>query len=212
MTVGSSVANRLIQTSGDLVMDSVDQIVFQHTVLCQTCMPYRDPGKKVRQWEQRNGQVRLRIEAGTAFDACADTFVEVPLPSGPKARLILLHLNAEALRAGSASVEVEDSLTAFARDILGYPPNGGQDSTPNYRGSALVGDVIESHRCVRDIPATPIRSQLSSKLVASGSITKTPLAGGSTCHFKTRLRRSDPAVKVPNGIHAPTRFPSFDFS
>ena len=51
-------------------------------------------------------------------------FVDMPLPFGARARLILIHLNGEALRTGSPEIEVEDSLTAFARRILGRHPRG----------------------------------------------------------------------------------------
>lgn len=39
------------------------------------------------------------------------------LPYGPKPRLILAYLNAEALRTGSPEIEVGDSLTAFVRRL-----------------------------------------------------------------------------------------------
>ena len=35
-----------------------------------------------------------------------------------------MHLNAEAVTYQSALIEVEDSMTAFARRVLGYAPNG----------------------------------------------------------------------------------------
>ena len=31
------------------------EILYQHSVLCQTCLPYRDPGDEVRLWSRRNG-------------------------------------------------------------------------------------------------------------------------------------------------------------
>jgi hypothetical protein len=46
-----------------------------------------------------------------------DTWIELGLPFGPKPRLILAHLNAEALRRGSPVIEVEESLTAFVRRL-----------------------------------------------------------------------------------------------
>ena len=42
---------------------------------------------------------------------------ELGLPFGPKPRLILAHLNAEALKTGSPIIEMDDSLTAFVRRI-----------------------------------------------------------------------------------------------
>ena len=46
--------------------------------------------------------------------------VEVGLPWGTKPRLILAHLNAEALRQQSPVIEVESSLSAFVKRIRGF--------------------------------------------------------------------------------------------
>jgi hypothetical protein len=73
-----------------------EEIVYQHSVLCQTSMPYRDPGD-VRTWQSNNGAVHLLIAAGQALDPNKGFFVDVGLPFGPKPRLVLYHLNAEAL-------------------------------------------------------------------------------------------------------------------
>lgn len=48
-------------------------ILYQHSVLCQTCMPYRDPGKEMRACQRSNGRVSLRIQAGNAYDSTRDT-------------------------------------------------------------------------------------------------------------------------------------------
>ena len=42
---------------------------------------------------------------------------QIGLPFGPKPRLILAYLNAEALRTGSPEIEVEASLTAFVQRL-----------------------------------------------------------------------------------------------
>ena len=47
---------------------------------------------------RKQGTARLEVEAGRAFSPGADEFVDVGLPFGPKPRLILVYLNAEALR------------------------------------------------------------------------------------------------------------------
>ena len=59
------------------------------------------------------GAANLEVEAGRAFHPGERCFVNFGLPFGPKPRLILVYLNAEALRTGSPVIEVEDSLTAF---------------------------------------------------------------------------------------------------
>jgi hypothetical protein len=104
--------------------EDVKEILYQHSVLCQTCMPYRDPGDDTRIWQRRNGIVRLELQAGRALDPSVDDFVDVGLPWGPKARLVLYHLNAEAMKQQTRMVEVEDSLTSFVRRTLDLDPKG----------------------------------------------------------------------------------------
>lgn len=103
--------------------DADETILYQHSVLCQTCLPYRDPGE-VRLWQRRNGIVRLEVQAGRAYDSTRDDFVDIGLPFGPKPRLALYHLNAEALRTQSPAIELDDSLTAFVKRTLGLDAGG----------------------------------------------------------------------------------------
>jgi hypothetical protein len=58
------------------------------------------------------------------LDPHTDEVVDVGLPFGPKPRLVLFHLNAEALRTQSPVIELEDSLTAFVTRTLGLDPKG----------------------------------------------------------------------------------------
>jgi hypothetical protein len=105
-------------------LDADDAILYQHTVLCQTSLPYRNPGDEIRLWSRRNGYVKLELQAGRAYDGRVDDFVDVGLPFGPKPRLVLYHLNAEALRTQSPVLELEDSLTAFVKRTLGLDAGG----------------------------------------------------------------------------------------
>ena len=59
----------------------------------------------------------MSIEAGKERHPTTNRWINLGLPFGPKARLILAHLNAEALRTGSPAIEVERSLTAFIRRL-----------------------------------------------------------------------------------------------
>lgn len=108
----SRIKSRLIETSVAIAQDDPDEIFFQHTIFCQTAMPYRDPGDK-REWERTQGKASLLIEAGGARHPESGEWVRLGLPFGPKPRLILAYLNTAALRSGSPEIEVEDSLTAF---------------------------------------------------------------------------------------------------
>src|SRR5206468_7386208 len=63
------------------------------------------------------------IEAGSAIDPHTGKFVKLGLPFGEKPRLVLIHLASEATRTSSPVIDVEDSMTAFARS-LGIETNG----------------------------------------------------------------------------------------
>jgi hypothetical protein len=119
------IKRRLIENSVQIGAKLADDILFQHTVFCQTVLPYRDPGPEVRIWEREQGNVSLSIEAGRAKNPQGQ-FVPVGLPFGTAARLILCHLNTEALRTGSPVIEIEGSMTAFIARLQGFSPNGAQ--------------------------------------------------------------------------------------
>jgi len=123
------VEKRNREASVSIVTETLEQLAFQHTVLCQTCMPYRNPGDAVKVWERKQGDIALRIEAGAAHHPETNRWVELGLPFGSKARLILAHLNAEALRTGSPEIETERSLTAFVRRL--QDPTRRGKSGPN---------------------------------------------------------------------------------
>jgi hypothetical protein len=113
----SRVKRRLIESAVAIDADDPDCIVYQHTVLCQTCLPYSDPGPAVRRWQRSQGSARLEIEAGRALDPVSEEFVDVGLPFGPKPRLILAYLNTEAIRRQTPLIDVGTSLTDFVQRI-----------------------------------------------------------------------------------------------
>lgn len=105
--------------------DNGAKLAYQHTVFCQTGLPYRNPGDDVRLWQRAQGAAFLEVQAGRVFNPSIRTTVEVGLPWGAKPRLILAHLNAEALRQQSPMIEVESSLSAFVKRIRGF--NSGRE-------------------------------------------------------------------------------------
>lgn len=102
-----------------------DEIAFQHTYFCQTGLPYRQ--QKERAWFRQNGRVYLRVEAGGTVDPETNQWIDFPLPFGPAARLILIHLDTEAIRNQSPNIELDDSMTAFVKRLQGgRSPNGAE--------------------------------------------------------------------------------------
>jgi hypothetical protein len=124
-TLGSRKRRQLLDAAAASVTAVDPEILaFQHSIFCQTGLPYRNPGPEVREWQRANGGTRLIVSAGKAFDPGRDEWVQLGLPFGVKARLVLIHLNSEAIRTGSPVIEVGNSLTAFVRGLLRYAPNG----------------------------------------------------------------------------------------
>jgi hypothetical protein len=112
------IQNRVIETAWLLAeSDEKQPITFQHSIMCQTSLPYRDPGPDVRRWERQQGAALLEVEAGRAMHPETGKFVDLALPFGPKPRLVLAHLNTQALRSNSPEIEIEDSLTAFVKRL-----------------------------------------------------------------------------------------------
>ena len=114
---------RLLRSATDIALDNPQEILFQHTILCQAGLPYRKQ-REVRLWHRQNGRASLEIEAGRAFHPIKRKYIDLPLPYGPKARLVLIHLNSEAIKTATPIIEVEDSMTAFIKHLLKRNPNG----------------------------------------------------------------------------------------
>ena len=119
------IQRRLLNAATDIMTNQSKQIDFLHTVQCQCVLPYRNPGDHVREWDRHQGNATLRIEAGSALDPKTNEYVKVGLPYGEMPRLVLIHLASEAIRTNSPVIDVEGSLTAFARS-LGIDTSGPQ--------------------------------------------------------------------------------------
>ena len=123
-SVPTPIQQRLI----DVAVANVEQpdarsVLYQHSVFCQAFFPYRDPGDATTTWDRTNGMVDLRLKAGEAKHPNG-AWVQVPLPFGPKCRLVLMHINQLAIVNQSPHIEMEDSLTGFVRRILKLDPKG----------------------------------------------------------------------------------------
>lgn len=151
------IQNRLMEAAGRAAQEQDDQsILFQHSVFCQTCLPYRDPGD-VRVWERSNGKATLKVLAGEAMSPKDGRFVELGLPFGPKARMILMHINQRAILAQSPTIEVDDSLTQFVVRVLKLDPKGRNIRAVKDQLSRLAASSIRVG-VVRDGQAITVQS------------------------------------------------------
>jgi hypothetical protein len=94
-----------------------------HSVLAICGLPTKRQPLDVRRYVKEQGQMSLAVYAQDLPNA-EGKLVPQPLPWGPKARLILMHLCSEAVRQKSATIEIADTFTAFVRD-MGFPDSGG---------------------------------------------------------------------------------------
>ncbi|MCH7662329.1 MAG: plasmid encoded RepA protein [Chloroflexi bacterium] len=120
----SRVQRRLFDNATDIGMHDPDNVKFLHSLFCQTMLPYR--ASDARTWEHRNGDAILSVEAGRALDPQTQSYIDLPLPCGAGARLVQIHMDSEAIKNQSPEIEVSDSMTSFAKNMLGFDPNGYQ--------------------------------------------------------------------------------------
>jgi hypothetical protein len=144
---------KLMEASALIRAVRPERIDFLHTVQCQCGIPYRNPGDAVREWDRKQGNAVMRIEAGAAIDPQTGEFIKLGLPYGEKPRLVLIHLASEAVRNSSAVVDVEDSMTAFAKS-LGVEANGQQlkalkDQLGRLAASTVRMGIVEEGRAVQ---------------------------------------------------------------
>jgi hypothetical protein len=130
------IQRRLLIASGAIVDGQPDDPLYTHSVLAQTYFPTTKQLPEIRQWQRRQGHAHLKVDAGQAWHPGRQEFVDIPLPYGPKARLILMHLNSEAVRQRSHVVDVDRSMTAFVARV--------QDRQPNSRDIAMFKSQLSA--------------------------------------------------------------------
>lgn len=119
----------------------IEDAAFLHSILCQTFLPYKDPGNDAREYLKVQGNAHLLLKAGELFNPKTKTFDPVALPFGSKARLVLAYINTIAIRTQSPVIPVEDSLTAFVKK-LGLDTGGKTITAVKEQINRLAGSTI----------------------------------------------------------------------
>lgn len=104
---------------------------FLHAVLCQLGLP-RNPTAS-RTFERMSGRASLSLQAGRTFDGMK--WVDQPLPSGTRPRLVLINLCSEAVRTRSADVDIGGSVREFLRRLN---IDAGGESMAQFRKQMLA--------------------------------------------------------------------------
>lgn len=102
---------------------NLDDLRHIHSVLAIAGLPYKRLPIEVREFERRQGNMALDVSAGSLRDDQGNN-VPQPLPFGPKARLILMHLCSQAIYTKSPTIDLNETFTGFVRE-LGFDDSGG---------------------------------------------------------------------------------------
>jgi hypothetical protein len=124
--MASVIRQRLLDLGTDIATAPTDDLAFIHSIMAQCALPAARPPDDLLVWERRQGRATLLVEAGKAINPRTGHFEQLALPYGPKARLLLMHLNSEAVRRQSPVIPVEDTMTAFFRRLMGRSQDGRQ--------------------------------------------------------------------------------------
>lgn len=122
VTTGGPVDTRLIEARTRFTaQEETGPLVYQHGIFCQVALPRSKPEGCTFERSFKNASIL--IEAGKLWDG--RQWVEYPIPYGPKPRLALIHINSEAVRTQSPTIEIGHSCAEFLRRI-GLPDQDGR--------------------------------------------------------------------------------------
>jgi hypothetical protein len=120
---------KLVQTEHEIrsALPTPDDVMFNYSGLCQTFLPHSRPADNHTPWRRQNGNFILRVMPGAmtrndSLRAHEHNTDYVGVPYGPKARLIMFHLQTEGRK--SRHVSLGKNLSAFLQS-LGLPRTGG---------------------------------------------------------------------------------------
>src|SRR3954451_2568760 len=121
--VSSSECKRLqrrVETAHQLMsaLPAAEDLSFLHSGLCQVALPHSRPADNASIWRRQSGRFSLLVQPGVIDAEGSGRYV----PYGPKARLIMIHLQTERLKSRTGNLG--SSFSAFMRS-LGLAVTGG---------------------------------------------------------------------------------------
>src|SRR5918997_2221490 len=137
--MASNIQKRLLDLATDIAISPADDLTFIHTIMAQCALPAAKPPKNVLVWERKQGRATLLVEAGRIINPKGGHFEQLGLPYGPKARVLLMHFNSEAVRRQSPVIPVEETMTALFRRLMGRSQDGRELRRLKSQLSALAG-------------------------------------------------------------------------
>lgn len=107
-----------VSQASDLPDAKGDEIGFLHSALCTMSLPVRRPANEFAPILRQDGRYSMLLQP-RAYPDGQGGLVQVGVPFGAKARLVLIHIMTEAVKSGSPEVYLGRSLSHWMRR-LGY--------------------------------------------------------------------------------------------
>lgn len=114
----SFINDKQVQSSVEISMEDIanNDIAYQHSVLCQTALPYSNP-KDATLWQRKQGAASLAIQTRQVVNPKTGDYEHIGLPYGAKARLILSYINTQAIIQKDPRIYAQDNMTSFIRSL-----------------------------------------------------------------------------------------------
>lgn len=127
----------------------VKHAMFQHSVFCQTYLPYRNPGDETTYWQHEQGNASLSIQSLQVKNPETRQPVYLGLPYGTRARLIMAYLNTQAIKTQNPMIDVENSITAFTQ-ALGLQHKGRDINDVKNQLARIASSIVTLNYITED--------------------------------------------------------------
>lgn len=132
----------ILKSQDDLAYTDKKEFLFQHAILCQVYLPYRDPGDNVTEWVRQQGKAFFGIQCTKVLNPeTGQLDLTLGLPFGPKARLILTHINTLALKQKTALIQIPRTFSSFIT-AMGLSRNGYQIDAIKNQMARLAASMV----------------------------------------------------------------------
>lgn len=111
----------LIDLAAEVLGDESSSRAYLYSGFAMTTLPHRKPENDLSPWRRSNGRFQLLVEPGY-IPSGREIFMQ-GVPFGPRARLILLYLQTEAIVSGSPVVSLGRSMHQWL-ERMGIKPGG----------------------------------------------------------------------------------------
>jgi|UniRef100_A0A8J4H9K1 hypothetical protein len=113
---------RRVQWAHEILSTEHDTVNYLHSGFCQAALPHREPKDPHEPWVRRNGAYQLVIRPGIL--PLRDRVIELGVPYGTKARLIMIYFQTEAVRSRSQVVDLGPTMASWLKK-MGLSTSGG---------------------------------------------------------------------------------------